>query len=156
MRFNISYMIRMSFACYLYALIFYSYVSYVIHMSLVCTRMPSISHLYVLVCDPYFTPMYSYVIRMTLVCHSYVTRMYSYVIRMALLCTCMSSVWHWYVVVCHSYATRMYSYVIRVSLVWFYHQPTTTWQSAIIKNKFSLRPGCKILFIINLGCKFEK
>ena len=49
----------MSFACYLYALIFY---------------------LYILVCDPYVTRMYSYVIRMSLVCAriSSVTHMWFY------------------------------------------------------------------------------
>ena len=42
--------------------------SHVIHMSLVCTRMSSVSHSYVLVCHSYVTRMYSYVIRMSLVC----------------------------------------------------------------------------------------
>ena len=58
------------------------YVSYVIRMSLVCTRMSS-------VCHPYVTRMYSYVIRMSLGCHSYAIRMslvcYSYVIRMSIV-----------------------------------------------------------------------
>ena len=36
-------------------------------MSLVCTRMPSVCHLYVLICQPY-----------VLVCHPYVTRMWFY------------------------------------------------------------------------------
>ena len=77
-----------------------SYVySYVICMSLICTRMSSICHSYVLVCHP---------------C---VTLMYSYVIRMSLVCTRMSSVCHSYVLVCYPYVTRMYSYVIRMSLV---------------------------------------
>ena len=58
--------------------------SYVICMSLVCTPMSSVCHSYALVCHPYFTRMYSYVIRMSLVCHLYVTLMYSYVIRMSL------------------------------------------------------------------------
>ena len=68
----------MSFACHLYALIFYLYVfvchsyvsrmySYVICMSLVCTRMSSVCHSYVLVCHPYVTHMYSYVTRVSLV-----------------------------------------------------------------------------------------
>ena len=84
-----------------------------------------------LVCHPYVTCMYSYVMRMSLVCtcmsfvchsyvlvcHSYVTRMYSYVIHMSLLCTRMSFVCHLYLLVCHSYVTRMYLYVIRMSLV---------------------------------------
>ena len=58
-----------------------------------------------------------------LVCHPYVTHMYSYLIRMSLVYTRMSSVCHWYVLVCHPYVTRikdlarMYSYVIRVLLV---------------------------------------
>ena len=55
---------------------------------LVCTRMPSICHSHVLVCNPY------------------VTRMYSYVIRMSLVCTHISSVCHSYVLVCH----RMWFY----------------------------------------------
>ena len=90
----------MSFGCQ-------SYVLYITRMSLVCTRMysyvirtpatrmPSVCHLYVLVCHPY------------------VTCMYSYVIRMSLVCTRMSSVCHSYVLVCHPYVARM----------WFYHEP---------------------------------
>ena len=70
--------------------------SYVICMSLVCTRMPSLCHSYVLVCHPCFT------------------RMYSYVIRMSLVCTRMSSVCHSYVLVCHPYVTRK----------WFYYDPS--------------------------------
>ena len=83
-------------------------------MSLVCNPKLSL----ILVCHPYVTRMYSYVIRMSLVCnpmsfvchsyvlvcHPYVTRMYSYVIRMSSLC-------HSYVLVCHPYVTRMCSYV---------------------------------------------
>ena len=94
--------------------------------------MSSICHSYILVCQPYFTRTYSYVIRMSpvctrmpsachsyvFVCHPYITSMYSYVIcmslvfisnviRMPLVCTCMSSV-------CHS---CVYWYVIRMSLV---------------------------------------
>ena len=74
----VCHFIRMSFACYLYAFIFY---------------------LYVLACHPYVTRMYSHVIRMSfvctgillvctrisfvcqshvLVCHPYVTRMWFY------------------------------------------------------------------------------
>ena len=62
--------------------------SHVIRISLVCTRMSFICHLYVLVSDPYVTRMYSHVIHMSLVCHPHVnvTRMYSYVIRMSLIC----------------------------------------------------------------------
>ena len=100
-------------------------------MLLVCTRMSSVCHSYVLVCLPYVTGMYSYFIRMSLVCtrmssvchsyvlvcHPYVTRMYSYVFRMSLVCTRMSSVCHSYthsyVLVCHPCVTRM----------WFYHEP---------------------------------
>ena len=78
---------RMSFACYL------------IRMPVVCTRMSSACHSYVLVCHPY------------------ITHMYSYVIRMSLACTRMSSVCHSYVLVCHPYVTCMYSYAIRKSLV---------------------------------------
>ena len=64
-----------------------------------CTRMSSVFHSYVLVCHPY------------------VSRMYSYVIRVSLVCTRMSSACHSYVLACHSYVTHMYSYVIRMSLV---------------------------------------
>ena len=52
-----------------------------------------------------------------LLCHPYVTRMYSYVILMSFICTRMSSIWHSYVLVCHPYVTRICSYVIRMSLV---------------------------------------
>ena len=78
----------MLFACYLYA----------ISISIVCTLMSLICHLYV-------TRIYPYVIRMSLVyyfyillCHSYATRMYSYAISMSLVCTRMSSVCHSHVV----------------------------------------------------------
>ena len=101
--------------------------SYIIRISLVCTRMTLICHSFVIVCYPYVTRMYSYVIRISLVStrmssvwHSYVvvsqpyvTHMYSDVIRMSLVCTRMLSVCHSYVVVCHPYVTRM----------WFYHEP---------------------------------
>ena len=108
----------MSFACCLYALIFFLYVlichsyvsrmsSYVICMSLVCTRMSSVCHSYVLVCHPYITRMYPYVIRVSLVCHPYVTRMYWYVIRMSLVCTRMSFVCHSYVVLPWTVAARI-------------------------------------------------
>ena len=111
--------------------------SYVIRMSLVCTRMSSVYHSYVLVCHPCVTRMYSCVIRMSLVCthvirmslvcirmpsvcHSYVIRMYSYVIRMLLVCTRMSSV-------CHSYVIRMSLVCARMSSVChsyeIYHEP---------------------------------
>ena len=81
-RFKISYVIRMSFACHLYITRMYS------------TRMSSKCHLYVLVCHPY------------------VTSMYLYVIHMSLACTRISSVRHSYVLVCHRYVTFM----------WFYHE----------------------------------
>ena len=54
-------------------------ISSVIYMSIVCTRISLVCHLYV-------TRMYSYVIRMSFACHPYVARMYSYVTRMTLLC----------------------------------------------------------------------
>ena len=83
--------------CHLYAIHIYSYV---ICMSLVCTRMSSVCHLY------------------SVVCHPYVTRIYLYVICMLLVCTCVSSASHLYLLVCHLYATCMYSFVIRISLVY--------------------------------------
>ena len=99
------------------------------------TLLPRSHHIgkswYVLVCHPYITRMYSYVIRMlvvctsmssvchlyVLICHPYDTRMYSKVIYMSLICTHMPSVCHSYVFVCHQYVTRMYSYVTCMSLV---------------------------------------
>ena len=66
--------------------------SYVISISLICTRMPSVSHWYILVR------------------HLYVTRMSSVCTRMSPVCTRVSSV-------CHSYAICMYLYVIHMSLV---------------------------------------
>ena len=67
-RFDISHVIRMSFACYLFALIFFLYVlifhSYVSRMY----SYASVRHSYVLVWHPYVTRMYSYLIRMSLVC----------------------------------------------------------------------------------------
>ena len=65
------------------------FVCHVIRMSLVCTRILSVCHVYVLVCYPY------------------VTRLYSYVIRMSRVCTRMSSICHSYVLVCHLYVTRI-------------------------------------------------
>ena len=76
-------------ACHLHVTHMYLYV---MHMSLVCTRMSFVYH--------------SYVIRMSLLC-----------IRMSFVCTRMSFVLRSYVLVCHLYVTRMYSYVIRMSLV---------------------------------------
>ena len=102
------YVTRMPFVCHSYVLACHPYVppiySYVIRMSVVCTRMSS-------------------------VCLTYL-----HVIRMSLVCTRMSSVCHSYILICHPYVTRMYSYVIRMSLVctcshtyvtriWFYHEP---------------------------------
>ena len=63
----------MTFACHLYALIFYLFVC----------------QLYVLVCHLHVTCMYSYVIRVSLVCTRMSTvchSMDSYVIRMSLVC----------------------------------------------------------------------
>ena len=95
------YVTRMSFVCH------------VIRMSLVCTCMSPVSHSYILVCHPYVTHVYLYVIPM-----------YTCVIRMSLVCTRMSSVClscvlvcHSYLLVCHPYVTRVYSYVIRMPLV---------------------------------------
>ena len=79
-------------------------------MSIVCTRISLVCHLYVTRMYPYSIRMsfacHPYVTRISLVCHPYVTRMYSYVIRMSLVCS-----------LCHPYVTRMYSYAIRMSLV---------------------------------------
>ena len=145
----------MSFACHLHvncmrSCFIYKH-SYIIRMSVVCTRISSVCYSCVIGCHPYFTRMYlyvirmySYVIRMSLACtrmssvchsyvlvyHPYVIRMYSYIIWMPLVCTRMSSVCHWYVLVCHSYVPRMYSYVIRiVTRMWFYHEPGERWES---------------------------
>ena len=73
----------MSFVCTHMSIVCHSCVSrmcsYVIRISLVlCTRMSSVCHLYVLICHPYVTLYHSYV----LVYHLHVTRMYSYVIRL--------------------------------------------------------------------------
>ena len=117
-KFNISHAVRMLSICqlsvlvchlyftrlcsYIYVFVCHLYVTrmywYVISMSLVCTRMPSVFYSYILVCHPHITCMYSYVIRVSLVCsrmsyvcHSYVlvwhhSRMHSYVIRMSIVC----------------------------------------------------------------------
>ena len=53
-------------------------------------------------CHRYVTRMSSVCHSYVLVCHPYITRMYSYVIRMSLVCTCMASVCHSYVPVYHS------------------------------------------------------
>ena len=78
---------RMSLMYYLYVTCLFSY-SYVICMSLVCTRMSSVRHSHVLVCN-----------------------------AMSLVCTRMSLICHSYILVCHSYVTPMYSYVILLSLI---------------------------------------
>ena len=111
--FKISYVICMSFACYLYVTRMYSYV---ICMSLGFTRMSFVCQSYVLVCYPY------------------VTRMYSYVMRMPLVSTRMSSVCHSYVLICHPYVTRMYSYVIRMSLVCGFTMNQLQQHSLDVKN----------------------
>ena len=51
------YIIRMSLICHPYVTRMYSYV---IRMSLACTRMSSICRSYVLVCHPYVTGMWFY------------------------------------------------------------------------------------------------
>ena len=88
-QFNITYVICMLFVCHSYVILCQSYAmichlyvlyvlfchpylncmySFVIRMSLVCTRMSSVCHSYVFVCHSYVTRMYLYVIRMSLVC----------------------------------------------------------------------------------------
>ena len=114
----------MSFACQscvtrmcLYFIYMYMYG---IRMSLVCTRMSSVYHSYVLVCDGMSlvcTGISSVFHSHLLVCYLYVTRMYSHVIRISLVCTRMLFIYHSYLLVCHPYVTRMYLYVIRMSLV---------------------------------------
>ena len=92
------YAIRMSFSYQLYVLVCHSYISYVICMSHLCTRMSSVCHSYILVCHPYVTRIYSYVIRMSLVytpmpsvCHSYVVLPWTFFCRLGphinMLCT---------------------------------------------------------------------
>ena len=97
------YVARTSSVCHSYVLVCHPNVtcmhSYVIRMSLTCTR-----------CRPYVTRMLS---RMSPTCHSYVLVCHSYV----LVCTRKSSVCHSYVLVCHPHVTRMYSLVICMSLV---------------------------------------
>ena len=109
----------MSFACHSYVILTSLACARILS---VCTRMSPVGHSYVLVCngmsleythmsfvcrwyvlvchpyDPYVTPMYSYVPRMSFVCHPCVTRMYSYVTRISLVCTRISLVCHWPVV----------------------------------------------------------
>ena len=85
----------MLFACQSYVLV----ITRTSFMSLVCTRMSSVCHSYVLARHPYVT-------RMSSVCHSYVPRLWFYHEPI-------------YVLACHPYVTRMYSYVTRT---WFYHE----------------------------------
>ena len=82
-------------------------------MLLVCTRMSSVCHSYVLVCLPYVTGMYSYFIRMSLVCT-----------RMSSVC---HSYTHTYVLACHPCVTR----------VWFYHEPRSS-NATLNVHKLSL------------------
>ena len=129
----------MSFACYLYALIFCLYVfvchsyvsrmySYVICMSLVCTRMSSVCH--------------SYVIRMSLVC----TRMSFVCTRMSSVCTPMYSyVIRSYAPVCHSYITP----------IWFCHEPLRFYHEPL-KNDIFQRIHYHIIFSLVLKkCYFK-
>ena len=86
-QFNIFYVILKSFVCNLQIICMSTVCTRTrIRMSFlcvcnsfVCTRMPFLPHSHVLVCHPYVTRMFSYVIRISLVCH-----LYSYVIRMPL------------------------------------------------------------------------
>ena len=68
--------------------------SYIIRMTLVCTRMSSVC------------------IRMSSVCHSYVL--------MSSVCDSYVLVCHLYVLVCDSYVLICHPYVTRM---WFYHEP---------------------------------
>ena len=114
------YGIHMSLVCTRMSSVYHSYVLVCDGMSLVCTRMSSVYHSYVLVCDGMSfvcSGMSSVFHSHLLVCYLYVTRMYSHVIRISLVCTCMSSVYHSYVLACYSYITRIYLYVICMSLV---------------------------------------
>ena len=81
----------MSFVYHSYVLVCHLYItrlySYVIWISFVCTRMPSLC---------------------TRILSSCVTRMYLYLIHMSLVCTRMSFVCHSHVIVCHSYVTRLW------------------------------------------------
>ena len=118
----------MSFACHSHVICmrsFFIYMyTYAIRMSVVCTRISSVRHSYVLVCNGMSlactrvsSAFHSHVLlchSYVLVCDPYVTLMHSYVIRMSLVCTRMSSVCHSYVLLCHSYVTCM----------WFYHEPS--------------------------------
>ena len=103
-----SYIIHVSLACPRLSCKCYSFLSYTILTSLACTRMLSLSHLYILVDCPYLTCMHQYILQMSLVCTRissichlnvlicllYVNGMYLYVICMSLVCTRMSFVCH--------------------------------------------------------------
>ena len=110
--------------------------SYVIYMSLICTRMSSVCHSYLLAC------------------HAYVTRMYSYAIRMLFVCNRMSSVCHSYVLVCHPHVNCMCSYAIRMSLVCGF---TINQLKGLIKVRFfdvtnmfhNCRSSCRKVFCKN-------
>ena len=81
---------------------------YAIRMSVVCTDMSSVCHLYV-------------VMR-----YSYVFHMYWYVICISLVCTSMSSACRSYVIIYHTRVTRIYSHAIRMSLIsTLCHSPVT-------------------------------
>ena len=111
--------------------------SYVIRMSVECTRMSSLCHSCVLVYNDIslaYTRMSSVCHSYILACHRCVTRMYSFVIRMPVVCTRMSSLCHTYLLICHLMSlvfTRMscvcHSYVLKchpyVPRMWFYHEP---------------------------------
>ena len=112
--------------------------TYVIHMSLVCTCMSLVCHLYV-------THMYSHVIHMSLICTCMSSGCNSRT-RMSSVChlyvTCMPSVCHSYVLVFHPYVTCMYLYIIRVSLACAFtmntgssYQPFHLWK---VKHKNSI------------------
>ena len=99
-----------SFVCHSHVICVRSYFiymySYVIRRSLVCARMSSVCHSYVLVCHPYVIRMYRYL-----------TRMYSYLIHMSVVCTRMSSVCHSYVVLPWTLATKTSTIIKNV---WLY------------------------------------
>ena len=118
-------------SCHSHAICMRSYFIYMysnaIRMWVVCTRISSVYHSYVLVfngtsltfilmssvCDLYVIRMSPVCTRMSLVCHSYVTRMSSVRHFCILVCIYMSSLCHLRVLICHPYVTRM----------WFYHEP---------------------------------
>ena len=107
----------------------FAYHSYIIRMSIVCTRMSQVCyfvchmslvcHLYVLVFYLHVTLMYSYATvchLYVLISHPHVTRIYSYVICMSLVYTRMSFVYHPYVIrmslVCTRVSSICHLYVI--------------------------------------------